>query len=194
MQLLASEQAALPVNVADLESYLSGTDDGFYGVALQMAGEYFVTDTGIELLERDYTGRLIRTQQVTGGVQPVYRPQKSWVDIPLWPVVSINSMIADGETVAAPEVDKTVKPARLYVGGAQDVTIEATLGHPGAVGGSGNGHAHGSVLIDERICTAILMLAGYIVEHRGACDLAEATVKSGASMLMKQLRLNRITL
>lgn len=190
MQLLTNEQASLQVNVADLESYLGGTDDGFYGVALQMAGEYFVTDTGIELLERDYTGRLIRTQEVSVGIQPVYRAQKAWVDIPLWPVVSINSMTADGETVAAPEIDKTVKPARLYVGGAQDVTIEATFGHSGTGGGSG----HGSVVIDERICTAILMLAGYIVEHRGACDLAEASVKSGAAMIMKQLRLHRITL
>lgn len=180
MQLLTSEQAALPVTVADLEAFLGGTDDGFYATALAMAGEYFVTDTGIELLERDYTGRLIRTQEVATGIQPVYRLQKSWVDLPLWPVASINSMTADGATVATPEVDKTVKPARLYVGGAKDVTITATIGH--------------TAVTDQRINAAILMLAGHIVEHRGACDLTDAAVKSGASAIMNQLRLNRIAL
>lgn len=194
MQLLTSEPAALPVSVADLESYLNGTDDGFYGVALQMAGEYFVTDTGIELLERDYTGRLIRNQNVATGIQQISRNQSAWADLPRWPVVSINSMTADGVTVATPEVDKTVKPARLYIGGAQDVTIEVTFGHNSTGSGSGHGHGHDSVSIDERICTAILMLAGFIVEHRGACDLAEAASKSGAAMLMNQLRLNRIAL
>lgn len=194
MQLLTSEPAALPVTVADLEAFLSGTDDGFYGVALQMAGEYFVTNTGIELLERDYTGRLIRNPQVAAGLQPVHRHLPGWVDLQRWPVVSINTMSADGVTVVSPELDKTVKPARLYVGGAQDVTIEATFGHDVTVTGSGNGHGHGNIVIDERICTAILMLAGYVVEHRGACDLAEAASKSGAAMLMQQLRLHRITL
>lgn len=193
MQLLTSNPAALPVTVADLESFLSGTDDGFYSTALAMAGEYFVTDTGIELLERDYTGRLIRSQNVATGIQPISRNQSAWADLPRWPVVSINSMTADGVTVAVPELDTTVKPARLYIGGAQDVYIDATFGHADA-GGSGHGHGHDSVAIDERICTAILMLAGFIVEHRGACDLAEAASKSGAAMLMNQLRLNRITL
>lgn len=198
MQLLTSEPAALPVNVADLEKYLNGTDDGFYATALAMAGEYFVTDTGIELLERDYTGRLIRSRNVAAGIQPISRNQSAWADLPRWPVVSINSMTADGATVAVPEVDKTVKPARLYVGGAQDVTIEVTFGHADAGGGTGHGHGHGhghaSVVIDERICTAILMLAGYVVEHRGECDLSEAAKLSGAAMLMQQLRLHRITL
>lgn len=194
MQLLTSEPAALPVNVADLEKYLNGNDDGFYGVALQMAGEYFVTDTGIELLERDYTGRLIRNPLVSAGLQPVHRHLPGWVDLPRWPVVSINTMSADGVTVVSPEFDKTVKPARLYVGGAQDVTIEATFGHDVTVTGSGNGHGHGNIVIDERICTAILMLAGFIVEHRGACDLTEAASKSGAAMIMNQLKLNRVTI
>lgn len=180
MQLLTSEPVSLPVTAADLESFLSGTDDGFYSTALAMAGEYFVTDTGIELLERDYTGRLIRSQNVATGIQPISRNQSVWADLPRWPVVSINSMTADGVTVAAPELDTTVKPARLYIGGAQDVTIEATFGH--------------AAVTDQRINTAILMLAGHLVEHRGACDLTDAAVKSGAAAIMNQLRLNRIAL
>ena len=204
MQLLTSEPVVLPVSVADLEKYLNGTDDGFYETALQMAGEYFVTSTGIELLERQYTGRLLRDSTISSGVYPVNRHQPGWVELPMWPVIAIDSMTADGAAVLSPELDKNVKPARLYVGGAQDVTIIATFGHDVttittsgygiAVADSGHGHTHGGFVIDERICTAILMLAGFIVEHRGACDLTEAASKSGAAMLMNQLKLYRVTI
>lgn len=194
LQLLTSEPVSLPVNVADLESYLNGTDDGFYGVALQTAGEYFVTNTGIELLERQYTGRLLRDSTISGGVYPVSQDQDSWVELPMWPVIAIDSMTVGGVSVVSPQLDKSVKPARLYVGGEQDVTITATFGHNVTTTGSGHGHAHANIVIDERICMAILMLAGFIVEHRGACDLTEAANKSGAAMLINQLKLYRVTI
>lgn len=175
MQLLTNESAVLPVTVADLEAYLQGTDDGFYQTALQSAGEYFVTTTGIELLPRQWFGMLERYDYGT-GLAPIDRTPSVWIELPRWPIASVESLTLDGVAVT-PLLNTSVKPARIAVGRSQKIEIELTAG--GAV-------------TDERIKTAILMLAGYIVEHRGACDLSEAASKSGAAMLLDQLKLQRV--
>ena len=190
MQLLTNEQVALPVNVSDLEKYLQGTDDGFYQTALTMAGEYFVAATCVELLPRQWFGQVERNGGI-GGLAPIGNELDAWLGIPRWPLISVELLKLDGVDVT-PLINDKVKPARVAVGRAKTIEIELTAGHNTVGQGSGHGHGHGATVIDERICTAIMMLAGYIVEHRGACDLTEAAIKSGAAMLIDQLKIQRV--
>lgn len=165
-----------PINMLvtedDLEVYLNQEQDFFFFTAIKTASEYFVKYTGIELGLRDSKVTGTREQRVYSGLSPVGIKLADWVEIPIYPVTEVKSLEIDGETVT-PEIDFDKRPHLIKVGNAEKVEMVVTAGH-----------AQGTV--DESIKMAILMLAGFIVEHRGACDLTDAAILSGAQLYLDQ--------
>lgn len=168
-----NDPLVLLVTSDELAEYLQAEITPFFYFALSMATEYFVAQTGIESGTRESIVYGKREPKHYPGLSPVTKHMPEWVEIPIHPVRDVIEVELDGEIVT-PEVDLLTRPAQLYVGDAKEVKAKIYAGHSNSE-------------FDARSRMAILMLAGFIVENRGACDLTEAAEKSGAKKLMDQL-------
>ena len=163
----------LIVTADELEDYLNTEKDTFFLPALRTAAEFFINKTGIELGIRESVIYGKREKEVYPGLSPIQKKQAVWVDIPIYPVTEVLSLKLDGEEKQA-EVNFNTRPHKLYIGDAQEVEMTVKAGHAQSQ-------------FDEMARMAVLMLAGFIVEHRGACDLTDAAVKSGAQSYIDAL-------
>jgi hypothetical protein len=132
-----------------------------------------IDHTNTELLQRQWTYRSDRQpprQQGYTGIALMAELAPWWISIPLWPVSSIEDINLNGDA-AEYDADLHSKPARVQVEGQGSIVIEYTAGHATAEE------------IDPRLILGIKMLAAYLYEHRGACEMDDAIRKSGAKAI-----------
>jgi hypothetical protein len=166
-----AEPLASPVDVSDFAEFIGvePTDPMLSGFLLA-ATQACIDHTNYELLERTYTYKLDRAPQRQAGYTGVgiMASLSAWsIELPLWPVKSIESVTFNGEA-ATPDFDLDSKPARVEIAGRGAVVIEYTAGHAEPEE------------IDARLLLGIKLLAAYLYEHRGACEMTDAIAKSGA--------------
>jgi hypothetical protein len=168
-----NSQVNLIVTADELADYLNTEIDTFFLPALRMAGDYFVSVTGLELGVRQNTVYGKREPVVYEGLSPIGKNLTEWVEVPIYPIKEVISLELDGETATA-EIDLHTRPHKLYIGDAEEVKLIVNAGH-------------GQSELSEMARMAVLMLAGFIVEHRGACDLTDGAIKSGAQQFIDKL-------
>ena len=186
---ITADALVSPVLVSDITDFLLletlDEYDPQYSVIegfLLAACQYCIDYTNVELLERDWVYQADyypSRRRGFGGIDKIPSLNAWWVKFPIWPVVSVESVTANGEEVVADdyELDIASKPARIEFSYGTEIIIQYKAGH---------------ATVDEinpRIILAIKMLASYLYERRGACDINDAGVKSGANGMLDQAKL-----
>ena len=173
-----------PVSPSDLADFLSVTyssaDDDLYNGFLLAATERCISYTGIELLEREYklkTDYYPQRQDGFSGVGIMHSYQAWWINLPVYPVTEVSTVKVNDELVTDYFVDLESKPARVETNDIGAIEIEYVAGHATAAE------------ISPQLLLGIKMLAAYLYEHRGACNVSQAIVDSGAASLWSTSRL-----
>ena len=167
-----------PVTPSELADFLgldyTPADDALLNAHLLAACGWYIAHTNNELLQRSWSLKFDRYPsqgESFGGLSPVNANLKSWIDIPLYPVTVIDSVTVDGdaETVTS---DLDSKPPRVFFTSyGLNIDINYTAGYPTAAD------------IPENVIMGLMMMAGYLYEHRGACEIGNAAKESGAGSL-----------
>lgn len=172
-----------PVTPAELAAFLSITysasDDALYNSFLLAATERCIAYTNQELLERTYLLRTDYTpmrQDGLSGVGIMHSYQDWWINLPVTPVTSIIEVTVNGEITDDYFEDLDSRPARVEPNQYGAITVEYLAGHETAAS------------ISPQLLLGIKMMAAYLYEHRGTCDVIEATHKSGAASLWSTSR------
>jgi hypothetical protein len=170
-----TDQLVSPVASSELADYLgmdySSSDHAILNSHLLTACGWYIAHMNNELLQRSWRLKLDRypTQGDSfGGLSPIYANLLPWIDIPLYPVASIDSVTVDTvtETVTS---DLDSKPPRvLFTNYGNNIEINYTAGYLSASD------------IPASVILGINMMAGYLYEHRGACGIENAAKESGA--------------
>jgi len=168
-----------PVTAVELAVYLGLIDDenasgapqeGMLNGLLLAATQAVIDFTNVEIVQRDWTVKYDRYPDRNvpfGGLAPIIPLFAWWVDLPKWPVVSVNSVTAEEWTADVPT-------GRVEVSGSEHpLVIEFTAGYNPAPAWA---------------TEAIKMIAAYLYEHRGACDATDAVTNSGAKALLRPRR------
>jgi uncharacterized phiE125 gp8 family phage protein len=165
-----------PVTPAELADYL-GLDydvslDALLNSFLLAASGWYVAHMNNELLTRDWSLKFDRYPSDGDsftGLSPIYANLSDWINIPLYPVTIITDVTVDGEVVTVAS-DLDSKPPRIFLNNyGENVVANYTAGYATAAD------------IPASVILGINMMAGYLYEHRGACDIGDAAKDSGAS-------------
>ena len=179
-----TDQIVSPVSPRELADFLSVTyssaDDDLYNGFLLAATERCIFYTGIELLQRNYklkTDYYPQRQAGFSGVGIMHSYQAWWINLPVYPVIEINTVKVNDELVTDYFVDLESKPARVETNDIGAIEIEYVAGHSSPAD------------ISPQLMLGITMLAAYLFEHRGACNISSAIIDSGAASLWSTSRL-----
>lgn len=145
-----------------------------YSAFLLAASDQCIKYTNYELLQRTYTLKtdyFPHRQNGLAGVGMMYAYRSWWVNLPLYPVISVTSVKVNDELADDPLIDLDSRPARVEPKEMGAIEIIYVAGHANAAA------------INPQLLLGIKMLAAYLYEHRGACDVNEAVRSSGAAML-----------
>ena len=138
------------------------------------ASEACIRYTGRDLLQREWTYKSDRhpeDQSALHGVSYMPSRRSAWIQLPIGPVDSVDSVIVDGETVTPEKVDLAGR--RVSINGGKNIVIEYTAGYE---------------VIPDTLLTGIKLMALYLYERRGACDVRNAAVESGAMSIWHPLK------
>ena len=167
-----------PITPQQLADFLSidynAADANLYNGFLLAACDACIKYTNVELLQRTYTfksDRYPERQEGYGGVGIMYAYRSWWINLPVYPVISVTSVEVDGTAADDPSIDLDSIPARVEPKemGAIEIVYEA-------------GHATAAE-INSQLLLGVKMLAAYLYEHRGMCDVTDAVRASGAATL-----------
>lgn len=163
-----------PVSVQELEKFLDVDNDPTLEDLLSVATDTVISFLNVDLLPRQwkYTQNLRRTPLTVDYKRFPVRDW-GWVELPYTALVSVDSVEVDGTAVEY-LVDDESQPARVYpqvFGDQLVITYTAGANH-----------------VPATVKTGIKMLAGYLYEHAGACDVTEALSKSGAEAVLARYR------
>jgi hypothetical protein len=180
MMLQRQSQLVSPVPSSDIAAelgYLSPipTDvlariDSYNAAAAQMAETYsrISAGTGTFLLLL----RATEQPRSLAGLRPIGYSARTEVELPVWPVLSVQQVLAGGEpiefslTQGKPDTI-SIKPTTA------DLAIAFTVG-------AGTSAVY---------LQAIKQLAAYLFEHSGSCSLTDAMQQSGAAGLLDTVRM-----
>jgi len=130
----------------------------------------------LELIERTWVltyDRLPERQSGYAGLGQMPSLQSWWIDFPIAPLISVDSVTVGGEPIDSADYKFDTKSARLFMDNlSNDGELVVT-------------YVAGLSEVSEIIKTAILMLASYLYEHRGACSVDDAMKTSGAAAILQ---------
>lgn len=160
-----SDPVVSPVSTQDLADYLgvSPADPLLAGLLLE-ATDAIQRFANVELCERAWTWRADRypeRQEAFLGLGAMPALAAWWIDLPAWPLVSVDS-------VTARDYDVDLAGGRVFVRGPDaPLVIEYTAGYQDGT-------------VPPIFLGAIKQLAAYAYEHRGECDADDSGRRSGA--------------
>lgn len=165
-----------PVTPEELAYYLgveySVNDESILSMHLLAACGWYIEMSSNELLSRQWVMKLDNypTDGASfSGLSPIYADLKAWIDIPLTPVTSIESITGNGESEGYVS-DLSNKPPRVFLNNfSSNIVINYTAGYATPDD------------IPKSVMLGITMMAAYLYEHRGACKLSDAANESGAN-------------
>ena len=165
-----------PITPAEFSDYLgldyNAADDVLLNSFLLSACEYYISHASNELLQRTWVLKLDRYPSKGAsftGLSPVAANLADWIEIPLYPVTAIDSVTVDGEAETVTS-DFDSKPPRVFFESyGENIVITYTAGYALATD------------IPASVLLGINMMAGYLYEHRGACNIGNAAKESGAN-------------
>lgn len=165
-----------PVDPEELASYLGlehdPSEDVLLNSLLLTACGWYIAHMNNELLTRVYSLKFdYYPTEGDGytGLSPVYPNLKDWIDIPLIPVIDVTDVTAETEAQTF-TFDIDSKPPRVFLDNrsVQEIDITYTAGYATVAE------------IPQNTILGIQMMAAFLYEHRGACDIDNAAEQSGA--------------
>jgi hypothetical protein len=172
MQATPQSDVVSPVTPAELAVFV-GVNDPLFPRLLQTATDAVVRYINHDLNEREWVA-IVPAPAFDPVRVSKYPPVSNVFELPYTGLIQIISVTSNG----AP-VDYTVehrRPARVTVHGwdyRSQIQIE---------------YVAGMEIIPASIKMAIEMVAAYLYEHRGACDVDDAVIKSGAAGVLRSYR------
>lgn len=168
-------ETVAPVSAGGVAEWLDVEPDARLSAWAVSATDEVIRYLNRDLLKRQW--RLVVNRKVD-SLQVAYNryPDRAfgWVELPYTGLVSVDSVKVDGEA-ADFEVDDLSQPARVHVQDfGRQLEIVYTAGHD---------------TVPETIITGIKMLAQYLYEHAGACEVSDALIKSGAADILRPYRI-----
>ena len=165
-----------PVDPEELADYLGlehdPSEDALLNSLLLTACGWYIAHMNSELLTRDYSLKF-DSYPTWGdsytGLSPVHANLDDWIDIPLTPVAVVTDVTAEAEAQTF-TFDLDSKPARVFLDNrfVQEIDITYTAGYAA------------KSAIPQNTILGIQMMAAFLYEHRGACDINDAAKQSGA--------------
>ena len=174
-----------PVTAQELADWLAlDSADPLLNPMLLTATDAVIRRLGYDLLARDWIYTLWDWPVVGTPTSPSLTRQASEldrvIDLPYAKVISLDSVTSYGAAVtgAVARQDDVALPRGIerYAYQIND--------DPALVFEYRAGFGETADDVPESIKTAIKQLAGFLYEHRGACDAADAMQKSGASVML----------
>jgi hypothetical protein len=167
-----------PVSPAEFSDFLgldyNAGDDVLLNSFLLAVCEWYIAQSSSELLSREWVLKFDRYPSISArftGLSPVSSNFDAWIDIPLYPVTLVSSITVDAvaETFTS---DLDSKPPRVFFESyGENIEVTYTAGYALAAD------------IPANVILGINMMAGYLYEHRGACDIGNAAKESGANSI-----------
>ena len=170
-----ADKLVSPVEPWEFAEYL-GLDydapmDALLNAHLLTACSWYIAHMNNELLQRTWSLKLDSYPSLGesfGGLSHINSRLAPWVNIPIYPVTSIDAVTIDGE-VETVESDLDSKPPRVMFNTyGNNIVIDYTAGYETTAD------------IPQNTLLGINMMAAYLYEHRGACDIGDAAKQSGA--------------
>lgn len=164
-----------PVSVAEFELWMGADNDGTFGDWLTAATDQVIGYINRDLLPRQW--RLVINRRLD-PIQVAYNryPDRSfgYVELPFTNFISVQSVEVDGDA-AEHEVDEISQPARVEVQAfGEQLEIVYTAG---------------TAVVPSGITTAIKLMAQYLYEHAGECELGQVISKSGVGFMLAPYRI-----
>ena len=164
-----------PVTAEQFSDYLgldySPEDDVLLNAHLLSVCGWYIAHMSNELLQRSYTLKFDRypSGESFTGLSPIHANANAWIDIPVYPVSEITEvLVAEVVTVSTSDLDS--KPPRVFINNyGQDIVITYIAGYATVAE------------IPPSVILGINMMAAYLYEHRGACEIGDAAKESGAA-------------
>jgi len=165
-----------PVTPEEFSNFLgldyNAADDVLLNSFLLAVCEWYIAQSSNELLSREWLLKFDRYPSIGArftGLSPVSSNLDAWIDIPLYPVSVVSSVTVDSvaETFTS---DLNSKPPRIFFESyGENIEVTYTAGYTLPAD------------IPANVILGINMMAGYLYEHRGACDIGNAAKESGAN-------------
>ena len=164
-----------PITPAEFSDFLGldydASQDNLLNAHLLAACGYYIAHMNNELLSRAWLLKFDRYPsqgESLSGLSPISANLSPWINIPLYPVTSIDTVTVNAEVVTV-DSDLNSKPPRVFFTSyGENIEINYTAGYPTAAD------------IPQSIILGINMMAAYLYEHRGACEIGDAAKESGA--------------
>jgi len=169
-----------PVSLGELETWLrieSGVEDAKLDMILRACTSKAIAYMNRECLKRSYTLKLDRfpeVQSVFDGVAVSGGKYAYWLDIPMTPLVSIDTFTIDTDAYTDYTVD--LQGGRVLfdsIPTGKDIVITYTAGY---------------TTVPDQIKQGVLMFAAYMYEHNGECAIGHMFKDSGAQSLLSSFK------
>jgi hypothetical protein len=173
MQATPQTDTVSPVTVAEFATFMgaSAADPLLPGL-LQAATDAVIRYINQDLLQREWVGIVPALTPTRLQLSPYIDPSSTF-ELPYTALISVQSVTGNDTEVLDYELESDRRPAKLRVIGwdyKSEIRIEYTAGMP---------------FVPGAIRTAIMMIGGFIYDHRGGCDAEDALKKSGAMNLLR---------
>jgi hypothetical protein len=173
MQATPQTDTVSPVTVADFAAFIgaSAADPLLPGL-LQAATDAAIRCINQDLLSREWVGIVPALTPTRLQLSPYIDPSSTF-ELPYTALISVQEVTGNNAQVLEYEVEADRRPAKVKVLGwdyMSEIRIEYTAGMP---------------FVPGAIRTAIMMIGGFIYDHRGGCDADDAVKKSGAMTLLR---------
>ena len=174
MQAKPLTDTVSPVSVQELQSFLDVDDDATLEDWLSVATDLVISYLNVDLLPRQwkYT-RNLRRDPLTVDYKRFPVRDWGWVELPYTALVSVDAVEVDGEAVEYLTDDES-RPGRVYPQTFGDQLVIT--------------YTAGNSKVPATVRTGIKMVASYLYEHAGACDVTQAIHKSGADAVLRSYR------
>lgn len=204
-----SAAGALAVSVAELETWLkipSGDETANLTIILNAAISQIERYLGCCLITQSFQLSLDRwpMQQVSwwdgvqdGAISELESSGKaSEIEIPRFPLQSIDAMSVDGSSVTTTDyfiVDTSQRYGRLVLKRGKTFPTLTSLSANGILITYTSGFGNASSDVPEDLRLAVLNLASFMFEHRGdGCSSEKAFVDSGAKSICNMYKVGRL--
>ncbi len=184
-------QAVSPVSATELNDWVRGLDecDPMLKVVLKAATGFVIDWLELELLSRDRLATwkdwpVIGTP--TAGISHTNATYKTTLEIPYANLITMDAVLIDGALVTDYHLFTDQRPALIDL---RDVFSVSDYDEP-AIQIQYQAGFGGADDVPDDIKIGIMMLAGYMYDKRGACDLGEALSNSGAKSLLQPHKVN----
>jgi hypothetical protein len=174
MQAIPETDTEIPVDVCEFANFIGAdSSDPLLRLVLQAATDAAIRYINLDLTPRKWVGVIPKAQLKSAQLSPI-RDQGNVFELPYTGLISIESVTVDGDDLEY-TIEAERRPARLTLPawGGNTVIVEYTAGMQN---------------IPISIKSAIMMIASFIYDHRGACDAEFALAKSGAQTILRSHR------